>query len=145
MINQINRDRIAAMKSGDTLKKNLLSTLEGDCRKVNKIPSNEECVAIIKSYIKIINKNLDLFKDKLLHKESWVEAVQERTILESYLPKKMSRNQLKLVVKEFIWARNTAEMKAIQNYLKEIYTDMYNGGDVKSIIDEISAEGKENL
>lgn len=111
-VEQIKKDRIQAMKDKDTVKKNLLSTLLGEIE--NSPSKGDESIVIptIKSLIKRL-KEVSKYEDNAV----------ELAILENYLPKQLTEDQIRA-----IFADNGLEgVGPRMKFLKENYTGQYDG------------------
>ena len=73
LIERIKADRLAAMKSRDELKKNLLSTLVAAATKDSKAPDDAAVVKTLRSFLKSLEETIVLLEGKRL------DAAQQRT------------------------------------------------------------------
>ena len=88
---QINKDYMTAFKERDTVKKNLLSVIKGEIQtqeKNSKVEnlSDEEVIKILNKFAKNLKENIRLVNDP--------KSVNELTIVESYLPKLLSTEEI---------------------------------------------------
>ena len=95
LLEKINTDFATAFKARDIEKKNFLGVLKGEVTREKKEPSDVEVSAKIESMIKNHNKSLE---------KSGASALSdvELKILESYLPKQMTEEEIDIKLKEAI-------------------------------------------
>jgi len=125
-----------AKMAKDTLKANLLSTLYAEMftqSKSGKPMTEEDEIKIIRKFIKNADDTIALdvpddTKNKLK---------KEKEILESYLPKQLSREEIEKIVTEMVSQGKT--VKDIMPFFKEKFTGMYDGKTVNEIIKSKSA------
>jgi hypothetical protein len=127
----IKRDMMSAKKDKDTLKANLLSTLYSEIymlSKSGKPLTEEDSVKIIKKFIKNADDTmaLDIPADT---KENYRK---EKEILEVYLPKQLSKEEIEKHVTELI--SQGKQMKDIMQFFKENYAGMYDGKTVNETV-----------
>lgn len=91
---QINKDYMTAFKERDTVKKNLLSVVKGEIQTQEK---NQGINALSdEDVIKILNKIAKSLREVFVTDSSQVltDVKLELNIIESYLPKQMSREEI---------------------------------------------------
>lgn len=103
LLDQVNADRIAAMKAKDQVTKGILTTLKGNIERVNsKGASDNEVKAAVKSAIKGVNE----MKDILLkaHGDDFETPVQDNEIkvLSKYMPEKFDEMRTREIVQDTI-------------------------------------------
>lgn len=121
---QIIEDRLKALKSGDTIRKNLLGTLlvEIEIKSGTKNPSDDECIKYIK---------------KMIESNNECKIVGENEFLECYLPKQLSHDELTILITEIINTNGYTSVKdtgKILSNLNEKYSGMFDGKSVSGII-----------
>lgn len=114
---KINADYISAFKNKDVVTKNLLSVIKGECQTFEK---NNGIDNISDDEVtKILNKNIKSLKETiLLMNESTSKELtkKELEILESYLPKQMTEEEIRVKIIELNEngeANNIAEVMRI--------------------------------
>ena len=136
---QLKKDIIQAMKDQDILKRDLLRTLAGDCSKTTKEPSDAECIAIIKKFIKNAEEILITLKDKGINVLAAAETkqVKEIIILESYLPEQLSEQEIRdiIAVRKDNGDNN---LGAIMKFFKTHYEGLYDGKFVSDVVKVLS-------
>jgi uncharacterized protein YqeY len=87
---QINIDHMTAFKNKDVVSKNLLSVIKGEIQTLEKNTNVENLSD--EEVTKILNKSVKSLKEMV--SSGSVQAKIELTILESYLPKQMTREEV---------------------------------------------------
>ncbi len=131
LIDKIRDDMHNAKKSRETLKSNLLSTLYAEMftqSKSGKPLTEDDCIRIIKKFLKNINDTLALD----IPPSAKEKYSSEKIILEEYLPKQMSNEEIDVTVTKLICEGKV--MKDIMAYFKENYAGRYDGKTVNEII-----------
>jgi uncharacterized protein YqeY len=130
---QIRADQLTARKAKDSVRASLLTTLIGEASAVGKAAGNRESTdaevtAVIQKFIKNIDLTLTHVKDAV--------ALAERAILETYLPKQMSKEQIVAEI-EVVKASGVdakALKGAVMKHFKEKFAGQY---DSKAILELI--------
>jgi len=96
---QINADYIAAFKGGDTVRKMLLSVVKGEIQTREKNLavadlSDEEVTKILLKTQKSLKETISLSDDQ--------KSKDELSIIEAYLPKEMTREEVEAKVREVV-------------------------------------------
>ena len=114
---KINADYLSAFKNKDVVTKNILSVVKGECQTFEK---NNGIDNISDDEVtKILNKNVKSLKEtiSLMNEGTSKELTKkELEILESYLPKQMSEDEIRVKITELIEngeANNIAEVMRI--------------------------------
>lgn len=118
---QINIDLKEAMLSKNESVKSILRVLIGEMNRVDKVVSDEKVTSIIK---------------KMCENAKMVGNLDEITILEKYLPKQLSEDDLKKIITALV-AENSftiKDMGKIMSSLKEKYNGQYDGKIASSLI-----------
>lgn len=130
MFNQLKKDHLEARKNREKIKSNLLGAIIGDCTKENKSPNNDQCLAIIKSFLKK-NKQLQEDCSKTVNMSCLSQALIEEEILNSYLPKQLTEKELRAIIEQVI-ENGTDNIGKVMKYLKD---NIANGFDNKMASD----------
>ena len=106
MINDLKKMMMKAKLDRDTLKSNLLSTLIAEAVMVGKNDGNRETTEaetlnVIKKFLKNVNENIKLL-DEIGKDKS--DALREKEILESLLPKQLSDAELYATIVDIVAA-----------------------------------------
>ena len=119
LIDQIKADRLAALKSRDELKKNLLGTLVAAATKDSKVPDDAAVAKTVRSFLKSLEETIGLLAGKGL------DAAQQRAevaILQGYLPQPLSEAALRSSIDEIVAGlpeRSPKAMGQVMAALKE--------------------------
>jgi uncharacterized protein YqeY len=152
LIQTIKSAQIAARKKRDSITASLLTTLIGEAEMVGKNANREvtdqEVVATIKKFIKNIDETIRVagdYRDADRCDLAWAE----KTILESFLPKQLSEDELKIVIdgiidglKELHGGDEGVSKPNMGQVMKELKTKcegLYDGGLASKLIKEMLA------
>lgn len=130
LIGKIKEDRIIAFKTKENIKKNLLGCLIADSTKIDKEPTDEFVLSIIKKFIDNANFVISKTEDGVYEN---YQAKEEILILEVYRPQQLSDLQIRILIDNVI----CKDMKSIMTYFKENYPSQYDGKLVSSIAKEM--------
>ncbi len=141
MLATIRKDLFEAKKNHDTVRSNLLSTLLGEATAVGKNAGNrestpEEVMQVVRKFIKNIDETIALLEKegKPTEKEK-----TEKAILESYLPRQMTPEELGKAIDEIIAAlpeKSPKMMGAVMAQLKERHSGRYDGRTASQLVKE---------
>jgi uncharacterized protein YqeY len=125
---QINKDYMTAFKNKNTVAKNLLSVVKGEIQTIEKNVGgelNDEDV------LKILQKSAKSLKEMFASGSE--QAKEELTIIEAYLPKQMSKDEVTQKVTELVnsgitqmgaimkeFASLSADKKMVSEVVKEL-------------------------
>jgi uncharacterized protein YqeY len=104
---QINKDYMIAFKAKNTVAKNLLSVVKGEIQTVEKNTgvdnlSDEDVLKILTKTAKSLNETIKSLAPIDGKGEDIVQACAELAIIECYLPKQMSRDEITQKVEEIV-------------------------------------------
>jgi uncharacterized protein YqeY len=131
LLETIRQNMREAKIAKDTLKANLLSTLYSEMftqSKNGRQMKEEDEIKIIRKFIKNADDTIALD----VPEETKNKLRTEKEILEHYLPKQLSRDEIDKIVTEMVSEGKT--VKEIMPYFKEKYSGMYDGKTVNEII-----------
>lgn len=122
MLDELRKMMMRAKLERDSLKSNLLSTLIAEAIMIGKNDGDRETteaeiVNTIKKFLKNVNENLLLLKE--LGKEQ-NDALREKEILESLLPKQMNEAELEAKILEIIAEIPESLVKTAGNVMSEL-------------------------
>ena len=135
---QINKDYMTAFKAKNTVSKNLLSVVKGEIQTIEKNTgvenmSDEDVLKILTKTAKSLNETIKSLSPIDGKGEDIVQACAELAIIECYLPKQMSKDEVTqkvttlinsgitnigAIMKEF--AQLPADKKMVSEVVKEI-------------------------
>lgn len=132
LVQRIKLEQLEARKNKDSLKANLLTTLIGehDIVMKNGVVNNDPqstMTMLIKKFLKNISITLESRQSD--------ELLREKEILESYLPKQLTRDALALIIAGFMSEGHTDKPSLMKN-LKANYADQYDGKTANEVITE---------
>lgn len=122
MLELIKKDMVSAMKSGDTLKRDVLRVLRGELQR-DFITEDNDVLTTIKKMV----SNM---------KESGVDQ-SEIDVLEVYLPKQMSESEMENEVDTLISGNgitNMSGMGMIMAHFKSNHPNLYDGKKLSAIV-----------
>jgi hypothetical protein len=133
---QITKDRIAALKAGEAEKKATLDYILGEIQKKEKDPSakGDIATAVIVAYLKSLRE----FNDQHGHDRP-VQAEQykrEIAMLEEYLPKQMTDDEIRAAARELTEAGETRK-GLVMKALKEKHGAALDGRRAATVLDEL--------
>jgi uncharacterized protein YqeY len=104
---QINKDYMIAFKAKNTVAKNLLSVVKGEIQNQEKNTgvenmSDEDVLKILTKTAKSLNETIKSLSPVDGKGEDIVQAVAELAILQCYLPKQMSKDEVTQKVTELV-------------------------------------------
>ena len=117
LIEKINTDFMAAYKAKDMIKKDFLGVLKTEVTKETKTPEDNFVVNKIKSMIKNAESTNSLSEEELM-------------ILNSYLPKQYTEDELKEIIQTIMGENNISspsDMGKVMGFLKSKYDGQYDG------------------
>lgn len=138
---KIKDDQVTARKERKSNLVTLLSTVIGEmdneasrAKSGDKTVSNESATKVLKSF----SKNLaELIEAKGNHPDDHDEHT-EKAIIDSYIPKQMTDDDLRIVVKNFVDVTGKNSMKDIMAFLKEQFAGLYDGKVASTIAKEFA-------
>lgn len=108
---QVQKDRIAAMKSGDSDRKAVLDYILGELQKAEKDPSaaakGDRSIAIIQAYVKSLKDFIQ--QHGVARPEEATRYQNEINILMDYLPRQLSDDEIRAEIKGLLEAGVTAK------------------------------------
>lgn len=131
LMESIRKDMFEAKKVKDKVKANLLSTLFSEIFTESKRGhelTEEDELRIIKKFIKNIDETMALN----IPEESRTQFKTEKSILETYLPKQLTKDEVEKIVTDMVAQGKT--MKDIMPFFKLNYSGQYDGRMVNEIV-----------
>jgi uncharacterized protein YqeY len=131
LIDQIKTAQVEARKSRNTLAATLLTTLLGEANMVAKnaqrdTPTDEEVTVVVKKFLKG-NLETQSFLANGSNPEALETVKAEQVILEVYLPKQLSEEELVQIVSAAILAGTASNVGALMGFLKANHSGKYDG------------------
>lgn len=140
---QIYSDMVGAMKSGDNLKRDTLRFLLSELKK-ERIDSRKELtdadvIRITKSSIKKRQDSLELFKQGN-RQDLFDKTSTEIKMIEAYLPKQMSVDELEKIIVDIITKLEAVGPKDTGKVMKEVMANYGSQTDGKTVQQIVSAK-----
>lgn len=137
-------DQLAARKARETVKASLLTTLIGEAAVIGKNDGNRdttdaEVVAVVKKFIK---SNVELYSSaKNIWDSPVLDAIiEEKSILDSYLPKQLTKEDLKIIFRKYSFydctQASVPNKGQFMKHLKDNYVGQYDGKVAAEAVDE---------
>lgn len=123
----------------------LLTTLYSEAANIGindgkRETKDEEVISLIKKFIKGIDECLQYCTNK----DTYHDYMNEKTLLEQYLPKQMSEEDLLVAITSFTTAHDNASKSDIMKYLKSVFSGQYDGRMAATIVDEVLSTSENN-
>ena len=127
---QISKDYMTAFKERNVMSKNLLSVIKGEIQTIEKNTgvenlSDEEVIKILNKTAKSLKVVIDISGDK--------ESISQLEIVNSYLPKSMSREEVTVKVKSLV----ESGVNNIGGIMKEFSNDVVDRKMLSEVIKEV--------
>jgi hypothetical protein len=140
---QISKDYIEAMKAKDKDRAGALSFLRAQLKNViinNRLDklSDQDVITVIKKQVKQRQDSIEQF-EKGGRADLVAKEKAELSILQSYLPKEMSNDQLQSFVKEAIKESGASSLKDMGNVMKVLMPKVAGQADNKRVSDAVKA------
>jgi uncharacterized protein YqeY len=138
---KINADYMSAFKAKNTIAKNLLSVIKGEIQTTEKNSgvenmSDEEVIKILKKTVKSLKETNASFPS--------TQTAEELFIAESYLPKQMSEDEIRVAVDAIISSMRTTltikEMGKVMGQFNSKYAGLADGKLVSQVVKEALSE-----
>jgi len=116
---RVNKDYMKALKEKNSLKKNLFSVIKGEIQRVEKNQKLENLSD--EEVLKIITKTYKSLKEmESLGNES---SKEESLLLESYLPKLLSEEEVREIIKGLIYVDESINIGKIMSHFSNFSAD----------------------
>lgn len=124
--------RLLSRSENHRAKATLLTTLIGEAEMVGKNDGNrestdDEVIAVIKKFIKNINETLSHIDP---NQSAYQIAIDERTVLEAYLPHQYTDDELATIIQAYIEEEDLTDARSmgkVMKFLKENHKGLYDG------------------
>ena len=116
---KISADYMSAFKAKNTVAKNLLSVIKGEIQTIEKNTGTESLSD--EEVTKILNKTVKSLKETQ-SKSATEQTAEELSIVESYLPKQMSQDEIDEKVMQLI-AEGASNIGAVMKAFAELPAD----------------------
>lgn len=106
-----------------------------------KVVDDEIAISVLKSIVKNLNEFISLAEKETSNIETVVieKLKAERNIVESFLPVKLTEDELHEIISEFISFNDKAKhtIKDIMTFLRITYTNLYDGKTASDIANKL--------
>ena len=130
LLEKIKADQLAARKNKEALKATLLTTLFSEAQMKGKNAghetTDEETTQVIQKFLKGINESISYLEKGDINPEALTTVRAEKEILEAYLPKMASEDEIKAEVAA-LKASGAANIGAIMKGLKDKFGSTLDG------------------
>ena len=142
LIKTLFTDMIAARKGDDPIAKSLLVTLYSEAAMIGKNRRNgdttdEEVVAVIKKFASNVDETIRHLEE--IHRDTSTQR-HELHILNSYLPKQLTKTELETTVRTIVSTLGVSGAKAmgaVMAELKKQYSGQYDGKMASDVVKSI--------
>jgi len=129
-----------AMKSGDKLRVSVLRMVLADIINIEKSGKDFKHIDIIRGYAKKLKKAIEEYK-RLHLQDKIVSFNEELKIVEEFLPKQMSDEELKKVVIELLDSEKPGDMGTAMKLVMGKYKEVADGKKVQALVKEVFSKG----
>lgn len=137
LIEQIRKDRMAAYKSKENIKKDVLGCLISESCKEAKEPDDKKVLAVIKKFI----EGAEEIKAVTDAKEyEFYKANMEIEVLSAYRPSQLNEQEMKDIIAVRVDSGDN-NLGAIMKFFKVHYENQYDGNLLSSLVKEGLASG----
>ncbi len=141
MKERITKEIKDAMKSGDKLRVSVLRMVLADIINVEKSGKDFKHIDVISGYAKKLKKTIEEY-ERLHIKDKIVSYNEELKIVEEFLPKQMSDEELEKVVTELIESEKPKDIGSAMKIVMGKYKDIADGKKVQALVKEIFSKGQ---
>ncbi len=128
-----------AMKSGDKQRVSVLRMLLADIINVEKSGKDFKHIDVVRGYAKKLKKTIEEY-ERLNIQDKIVSCNEELKIVEEFLPKQMSDEDLKKVVTELIESEKPKDIGSAMKIVMGKYKDIADGKKVQALVKESFAK-----
>ncbi len=136
MKERITKELKDAMKSRDKLKVSVLRMLLADIINVEKSGKEFKHIDIIRGYAKKLKKTIEEY-ERLQIKKEVDSCKEELRIVEEFLPKQLSDDELGRIVTELIESERPTDIGSAMKIVMGKYKDVADGKKVQALVKEI--------
>lgn len=140
MKERITKEIKNAMKSGDKQRVSVLRMLLSDIVNVEKSGKDFKHIDVIRGYAKKLKKAIEEY-ERLHIQDKIVSYNEELKIVEEYLPRQISDEELKMAVTELIELEKPKDIGSAMKIVMGKYKDVADGKKVQALVKEIFLKG----
>jgi uncharacterized protein YqeY len=136
MKERITKEIKDGMKSGDKLRVSVLRMLLADIINIEKSGKDFKHIDVIRGYAKKLKKTIEEYER--LHIQDKIDSCNEELkIVEEFLPKQMSDEELKTVVTKLIESEKPKDIGSAMKIVMGKYKDIADGKKVQTLVKEL--------
>jgi uncharacterized protein YqeY len=138
LLETIRLQSVEARRAKDSVRATLLVTLFAEAARVGKDAGNrettdEETQKVVRKFLKGVDESLAVLKDEAAR----ALALAEKSILESFLPQRITGAPLQAVVAEIVASlpdKSAKQMGLVMRSLKERLSGAYDGAEATALV-----------
>lgn len=136
LLNRLKKEQLLARKAKDTVRASLLTTVIGEASPSgNQTVTDDDVQAKIGKFYKNLKDNRVIY---LQRNQDITEVDQEMAILEEFLPRQLSEDDIRNVVTEYVSNNDLPQgnkaMGMVMGYLSKKYKGQYDGKVAKDVV-----------
>ena len=140
MKERITKEIKDAMRSGEKLRVSVLRMVLADIINAEKSGKDIKHIEVIRGYAKKLKKTIEEY-ERLQLQDKIMSYNEELKIVEEFLPKQMSDEELKKVVIELIESEKPKDIGSAMKIVMGKYKDIADGKKVQALVKEIFSKG----
>jgi uncharacterized protein YqeY len=133
MKDRITKELKNAMKSQDKLRMSVLRMLLADITHMEKSGKDFECTDVVRGYAKKLGKTIEEYK-RLNVQDRVDSGMAELAIVDEFLPKQMSDDELEKVVTEIIESQKPKDIGSAMKIVMGKYKEVADGKKVQALV-----------
>ncbi len=133
MKDRITKELKSAMKSQDKLRMSVLRMLLADITNMEKSGKDFECADVVRGYAKKLGKTIEEYK-RLNVQDRIDSCMAEMAIVDEFLPKQMSDDELEKVVTEIIESQKPKDIGSAMKIVMGKYKEVADGKKVQALV-----------
>ena len=133
MKDRITKELRSAMKSQDKLRMSVLRMLLADITNMEKSGKDFECADVVRGYAKKLGKTIEEYK-RLNVQDRVDSGMAELAIVDEFLPKQMSDDELEKVVTEIIESQKPKDIGSAMKIVMGKYKEVADGKKVQALV-----------
>jgi uncharacterized protein len=140
MKERIEKEIKDAMRSGEKLRVSVLRMVLADIINIEKSGKEFKQIDVIRGYAKKLKKAIEEY-ERLHLQDKIMSFNEELKIVEEFLPKQMSDEELKKVVIELLDSEKPADMGMAMKLVMGKYKEVADGKKVQALVKEVFSKG----
>ena len=128
------------MRSGEKLRVSVLRMVLADIINIEKSGKEFKQIDVIRGYAKKLKKAIEEY-ERLHLQDKIVSFNEELKIVEEFLPKQMSDEELKKVVIELLDSEKPGDMGTAMKLVMGKYKEVADGKKVQALVKEVFSKG----